>query len=166
MHSKQWNERDMMTYPSKDPLVAMSHMPLSHITDRHHVYVTLFNGGRVGVVYDSVKLMESIGHAKFRLLCGGRLKLFVSGGAALDGETRKFLQNCFRVPEVIDGYGSVYHSFIHISHKSMTDITLERYRYGDRKHRSGWKDSRWSRREDTRCSRVEHVFVRQTLSKR
>ena len=45
-------------------------------------------------------------HAKFRLLCGGRLKLFVSGGAALDRETRDFLQKCFRVPEVIDGYGS------------------------------------------------------------
>ena len=51
MLSHQWNERDMNTYASKDPLVAMSHMPLSHITDRHHVYVTLFNGGRVGVVY-------------------------------------------------------------------------------------------------------------------
>ena len=63
----------------------------------------------------SPKESETDRHAKFRLLCGGRLKLFVSGGAALDRETRDFLQKCFRVPEVIDGYGSTYHSFIHIS---------------------------------------------------
>ena len=80
-------------------------------------------------------------HAKFRLLCGGRLKLFVSGGAALDSETRDFLQKCFRVPEVVDGYGSTYHSFI--SHKSMMTFTCP-LRYRDRKHCPGWKDSRWS----------------------
>ena len=54
----------------------------------------------------SPKESEADRHAKFRLLCGGRLKLFVSGGAALDRETRDFLQKCFRVPEVVDGYGS------------------------------------------------------------
>jgi len=161
MLSHQWNERDMNTYPSRDALVAMSHMPLSHITDRHHVYVTLFNGGRVGVVYDSEKLMETIQlvrptilfgapavfdmvrdiyrdmcmaspeeseesrQKRFRHFCGGRLKLFVSGGAALDSQTREFLQKCFRVPEVIDGYGSTETGNIAIGGKIRKGVDLK-----------------------------------------
>ena len=68
----------MNTYPSKDPLVAMSYMPLSHITDRHHVHVTIFNGGRVGVVYDSVKLMESIGLVRPTILFGAPVRCLFS----------------------------------------------------------------------------------------
>jgi thioester reductase-like protein len=45
-----WSEgrwlRDMVSYPDT---VSASHMPLSHITDRHGVYTTLFSGGRCGV---------------------------------------------------------------------------------------------------------------------
>ena len=36
----------MICYPGT---VSVSHMPLSHITDRHGVYTTLFSGGRIGV---------------------------------------------------------------------------------------------------------------------
>ena len=78
MLSHQWNERDMNTYPSKDPLVAMSHMPLSHITDRHHVYVSIYNGGRVGVVYDSSKLMDSLRLVRPTILFGAPVRLSFS----------------------------------------------------------------------------------------
>ena len=43
-----WNA-DMISYPSTS-LRAMSYLPLSHIVDRHHVSVTMFNGGEVVIV--------------------------------------------------------------------------------------------------------------------
>ena len=42
---KRW-KNDMISYPNT---IGVSHMPLSHITDRHGVYTSLFSGGRVGV---------------------------------------------------------------------------------------------------------------------
>lgn len=141
LRNGKWND-DMTSYPSKR-LVAMSHMPLSHITDRHHVYVTLFNGGRIGVVSDSRRMFQSVqmirptilfgapaifnmmsdffddmgvsedespealraSYDKFKALCGGRIAVFVSGGAALDLRTKQFLSDCFGV-NTLEGYGS------------------------------------------------------------
>ena len=41
--------RNMVRYPG-DLHVGYSYMPLAYITDRHTVYTTLFNGGRVGIL--------------------------------------------------------------------------------------------------------------------
>ena len=49
-------------------------MPLSHITDRHHVYVSIYNGGRVGVVYDSSKLMDSLRLVRPTILFGAPVR--------------------------------------------------------------------------------------------
>ena len=48
-----WND-EMINYPSEIALSTLSYMPLSHITDRHHAYVTLFNGGRIGMISSAV----------------------------------------------------------------------------------------------------------------
>ena len=61
----------------------------------------------------------------FRELCGGRLKLFVSGGAHLDSKTRKFLEQCFRVPQVIDGYGSTETGNIAIGGKIRKGVNVK-----------------------------------------
>ena len=47
----------------------------------------------------SPKESEMDRHAKFRLLCGGRLKLFVSGGAALDRRRGTFFRSVFEFPK-------------------------------------------------------------------
>ena len=39
---------NMASYPGNQ--VCLSYMPLAYITDRHTVYTTLWNGGRVGII--------------------------------------------------------------------------------------------------------------------
>ena len=41
---------NMVTYDNAFPQVGFSYMPLAFITDRHTVYTTLWNGGRVGLL--------------------------------------------------------------------------------------------------------------------
>lgn len=54
---RMWNQ-DLVAYPAPQ-LRTLSYLPMSHIVDRHHASITMFNGGEI-VVMDSV---ESAIHA-------------------------------------------------------------------------------------------------------
>lgn len=55
---RMWNT-DMVSYPSPS-LRAISYLPTSHIVDRHHVSVTMFNGGEVVVVDAMDKVFSAL----------------------------------------------------------------------------------------------------------
>lgn len=120
-----WNN-DMACYPQK-LLVGISYQPLSHIVDRHHVAVTLYNGGRIGLNPDITKIFDNIRLIKPTILfgaprifnniyeenfekkdkdfLGGRCNILVVGGAPISSKVKEFLQECFQAT-VIVGFGT------------------------------------------------------------
>jgi fatty acid CoA ligase FadD9 len=121
----------MIFYPSTLS-VGVSYQPLSHIVDRHHVAVMLFNGARIVLCPNIVDIFETIQIAKPTILfgvprfynkiydefkisklsleefesnLGGRCKFIICGGAPLDPEVKSFLKSCFHAT-VIAGYGA------------------------------------------------------------
>jgi long-subunit acyl-CoA synthetase (AMP-forming) len=125
---RHWNS-DMKAYPAK-LLVGCSYQPISHIVDPHHVWVTLFNGGRIGFIpeitdffhlvavlkptilmgaprmynkiYEECHLMEE---KNMGTLLGGRCHTFVVGGAPLGKKISDFLVKTFKAMVLI-GYGT------------------------------------------------------------
>ena len=113
-----WNA-DMVSYPSPS-LRAVSYLPMSHIVDRHHVSVTMFNGGEVVVVdsLDSVFSALSIINPTILFITpamcapllrlesvGECLRVIVCVAGALSGETAAALKHRWNVDRVVNPYG-------------------------------------------------------------
>ncbi len=124
----------MQSYPSAEPLVHMAFMPLSHITERHHMFSTIFNGGRTAIhsgstetyfeslcsvsptilsgvprIWATLNIAADLERSKGRSLeaaLGSRVRVIVSGSSKLDSTLFQFLNREFPHAQIFHSYGS------------------------------------------------------------
>ena len=123
-----WNA-DMVQYPA-DRLRGVSYLPLANIVDRHHVAVTMFNGGEIVIVspvhsvFDSLPLISPTILFSTPVICahlasllpddadadpaaivGGALRTVVCGAGHVPDDTADALRRRLRVA-LVNPYGT------------------------------------------------------------